>query len=256
MGYRAISWAWIVPGPSPTERFILLALADSASNSNGTCWPGLELIASMTGYSKRTVIANINSLANRQLISIVERRDEQGRQRTNLYRLSLQGETPAPRDEADDTTPLESDALRVKLAHEPGESDDASRVNLTLTGTYEPSEEEPSEGTVRGEKTPTRSHEGGPEWLSELHEIPAWLCRYDASILAWSSKHAIDPDQALLTAKSAVGKWDPKKWKRPDKMFQVWVAGDHKRNAKSQNGISSIEAGRVAAFADSSRYET
>lgn len=144
MGYRAIAWAWAVQGIGPSERLILIALADSASNADGTCWPGLDLIASMTGYTKRTVISTINSLANRQLISVVERRDEYGRQRSNFYRLSLQSEIPSPYHEDDDNLPLESDALRVKLAHEPGEIDDTPPSPPRID---EPSEEEPSLGS-------------------------------------------------------------------------------------------------------------
>lgn len=146
MGYRAIGWAWTVSGLSPAERFILIALADSASNQDGTCWPGLDMVGRMTGYSRRTVISTISSLADRQLITVIERRDQQGRQQSNVYRLSLQSEIPsyrgaavAPRPENGDTTPLESVALRVQLAHQPSAIDDAALKGI------EPSEEEPSE---------------------------------------------------------------------------------------------------------------
>lgn len=49
-------------GPTdPTQRFVLLSLADRADD-NGYCWPSFADIAKRTGYTKRTVINAMSKL--------------------------------------------------------------------------------------------------------------------------------------------------------------------------------------------------
>jgi uncharacterized phage protein (TIGR02220 family) len=79
-----MAWAW-EQDCTPTEKFVLLALADHAKD-DGTCWPGMRRLAEKTGYTRRTVINAIKSLGEKGLLSSAPRHNA-GIQTTNLYLL-------------------------------------------------------------------------------------------------------------------------------------------------------------------------
>ena len=60
MSLEASRWAW-GQSISPTEKLVLLALADHANKAN-QCWPSLRRIEARTGLARSTVAANLNSL--------------------------------------------------------------------------------------------------------------------------------------------------------------------------------------------------
>jgi hypothetical protein len=51
---RAIGWAFDQVGLSPSNKLVLVALADNA-NDEGICWPGWEAVASKTGLSRASI---------------------------------------------------------------------------------------------------------------------------------------------------------------------------------------------------------
>lgn len=226
MGYRAIGWAWTVPALSPSERFVLIALADSASNTDGTCWPGLDLIAQLTGYSRRTIISTISSLADRHLIAVIERRDQQGRQQSNIYRLSLQTEIPsyrgeavAPRPENDDTQPLESDALRVQLTQAQGAIDGRAYKE-------EPSEEEPSEDLETTTTAAAVSTSNLVRALAKGHEsVIGMLTPYVGQQFAnFAAEYPQFPVTWIADAFSRAGDNNVRKWNYVKAILEGWAA--------------------------------
>lgn len=70
----------------PSEKFVLLALADNA-NDDGTCWPSVATICSKTSLAERTVRKLIHKLQGLGQVIISERYG-----RSNVFTV-----TPAPR---------------------------------------------------------------------------------------------------------------------------------------------------------------
>jgi len=62
---------------SPTQRFILVAYADNASEAEAKCWPDKEEIIDKTGYSQATVYRAIKQLEGLDLIAFTA--DSKGR---------------------------------------------------------------------------------------------------------------------------------------------------------------------------------
>jgi DnaD/phage-associated family protein len=76
-----MSWIW-EHGPSqPTDKLVLLALADNA-NDEGDCWPSVETIARKTSLSTRSVIRSIKKLKTIGLVMVEKRREN-----SNKYHL-------------------------------------------------------------------------------------------------------------------------------------------------------------------------
>ena len=76
-GTADVSWeilraAWEVE-LSPSDKLVLLSLADHAKNGNGQCWPSVARIVRRTGLSDRQVQRSTSSLASVGLISIIRR---------------------------------------------------------------------------------------------------------------------------------------------------------------------------------------
>lgn len=71
MAGKVVGWAFEQSrqrGLSPTQRFILVAYADNASEGEGKCWPDKEEIIEKTGYSQATVYRAIKELEAEDLI--------------------------------------------------------------------------------------------------------------------------------------------------------------------------------------------
>ena len=87
MSSRALAWAWIQEvkaGP----KMVLVALADRA-DEDGYCFPGLNWIATKTGYSKDAVRRNIQRLAQLELLTVEMRKRSDGSNTSNEYQLSI-----------------------------------------------------------------------------------------------------------------------------------------------------------------------
>lgn len=128
MTIRAMNWAWGIDLP-PAMKLVLLKLADRA-NDNGECWPGIESVAAACGVSERTLIRHIDKMEAMDLLHKSKRKDESGRQVTNLYTLNLAyqpGDNLSPGDEDEDDS-------RVTNCHpvtdEPGDKSCNNRVTL------------------------------------------------------------------------------------------------------------------------------
>lgn len=87
MSVYALGWAFRQEC-TPTEKLVLLALADQCYGETGQCWPAMETVAVKTGLCRRTVVTKIEGLINRGLVSI-SRRYEDGRKRSHIYTLEF-----------------------------------------------------------------------------------------------------------------------------------------------------------------------
>ena len=86
MSTKSLRWAFEQNKLKPTERIILLVLADIANHKN-ECWPSYQQIAESANVSRRTVIDAIKRLEDFGLIQIELRATEYGGSNANVYRL-------------------------------------------------------------------------------------------------------------------------------------------------------------------------
>ena len=87
MSHLATMWAYrqeIESGP----KFVLVALADFADEA-GTCYPGQERIAAMTGMHRSSVVRHLKTLESLGLVSRVHRQGPKGQRTSDRYALHL-----------------------------------------------------------------------------------------------------------------------------------------------------------------------
>lgn len=87
MSHLATAWAYrqaVESGP----KFVLVALADFADEA-GTCYPGQDRIAAMTGMHRSSVVRHLKSLESLGLISRVHRQGPKGQRTSDRYVLHL-----------------------------------------------------------------------------------------------------------------------------------------------------------------------
>ena len=85
MSFQAMAWA--IKQVLPThDKFVLLMLANYASNEGGECYPSIGRLAADTALSKDSVIRAIKSLERQSLLTTT-RRKQDGVNLPNVYRL-------------------------------------------------------------------------------------------------------------------------------------------------------------------------
>lgn len=103
MSLDATQWAWQQRAITPTQKLVLLSMADRAGE-NHDCWPSIARLSLDTGLSDRAVQKNIKELVEKGLLRIEERRSK-----TNKYILvgvagredSVSTETPCSKADPD-----------------------------------------------------------------------------------------------------------------------------------------------------------
>lgn len=85
MTNRTMSWAWQQPLP-PSEKLVLLALADSVGEQTTGC-PSIARLAARCSLSSRTVRRLIRCLVARNLIECQRQSRGDGSSMANRYRL-------------------------------------------------------------------------------------------------------------------------------------------------------------------------
>lgn len=87
MSYKATAWAYDMSLTAPMKP-VLVVLADMA-DEEGSCYPGQQRIADMTGLSVRTVARALVKLERLGLIVRQRRMDAFGHRTSDRYRLQL-----------------------------------------------------------------------------------------------------------------------------------------------------------------------
>ena len=87
MSFSAIKWAFKQP-LSPTEKLVLLCIADHAHEKTQQCWPSLGTIAKESGLSTRSVIRSVNKLVELGLLGRTDRFSN-NRQTSNIYTIKI-----------------------------------------------------------------------------------------------------------------------------------------------------------------------
>jgi hypothetical protein len=87
MSVQAMSQVWLLK-LHPTQKFVLLALADHANEKN-ICWPGLDKLVEKTGFVRSTVIDAIKQLKKAGILSSRPIHGEKGFRKGTEYKLYL-----------------------------------------------------------------------------------------------------------------------------------------------------------------------
>ena len=90
MSNRATSWAWDVEDLSPTQKLVLVKLADNA-NDDGYCWPSRSYLMKHTCLSDGAVKGAIRELERKRLVSVIRRKVEERVNLPNHYQLEMRG---------------------------------------------------------------------------------------------------------------------------------------------------------------------
>lgn len=94
MSLEGTIWAWSVPEITPTQKLVLLRLADRA-NVHRLAWPSITSLENDTGLGRSTVIRALKKLIEYRLIEPTNRALLQQQERRNIrrdqvvYRLNL-----------------------------------------------------------------------------------------------------------------------------------------------------------------------
>ena len=92
MSNRWLNAAWPVECDSPSQKLLLIALADSANNA-GRCWRSVETLAAQAGLSEKQARRLLHALADKGHVSVVAN-SQGGFRKARVYQLTIQN-TPA-----------------------------------------------------------------------------------------------------------------------------------------------------------------
>ncbi len=101
MSLRALTWAWEQELTNPSEKLVLLAIADHA-NDDGMCWPSMSHVAERCLLSTRQIQRITEHLVDYGLVSRERRKRPDGTLGTytytlNIHRTPMSGPTGHPR---------------------------------------------------------------------------------------------------------------------------------------------------------------
>jgi hypothetical protein len=101
MSLRALTWAWEQELTNPSEKLVLLAIADHA-NDDGMCWPSMSHVAERCLLSTRQIQRITEQLVDYGLVTRERRKRPDGTLGTytytlNIHRTPMSGRTGHPR---------------------------------------------------------------------------------------------------------------------------------------------------------------
>ena len=101
MSLRALTWAWEQELTNPSEKLVLLAIADHA-NDDGMCWPSMSHVAERCLLSTRQIQRITEQLVHYGLLTRERRKRPDGTLGTytytlNIHRTPMSGPTGHPR---------------------------------------------------------------------------------------------------------------------------------------------------------------
>ena len=88
MSNEAITWAFNQNISSPTQKFVLVALAD-ITDDHEICFPSISYIIKKTAFARRTVHNAISDLIENGFIDKADRAGANGKNISNVYRLKM-----------------------------------------------------------------------------------------------------------------------------------------------------------------------
>lgn len=85
MSFKMISKVMETHFDSPSEKLVMLVMANFFDDKKGKCWPGYELLAEITGFNKRTIIRVVDGLVNKGFLHKGQEPARKGSKRVKNY---------------------------------------------------------------------------------------------------------------------------------------------------------------------------
>jgi len=216
MSNRAMTWAWDQPIKTPGAKFVLVALADHASDHAGedwTCYPSVERLMMFTAQSRATVERHLSALVAGGWISRRRRKSKDGR--LGVYDYVLHRERKVIEDLNEAASDPADHAANCGMDHA-SKCGSAMRQNegqpcLNLTHLYK--DEPPIEPS---EEPSSRARAGEADWREAFWAgWPDAAKRYSSRRLTFAALDAevaagADPAALLIAQRSYAG--DPTAW--------------------------------------------
>ncbi|MBW4033005.1 MAG: helix-turn-helix domain-containing protein [Acidobacteria bacterium] len=150
MSYKATAWAYDLPLKGPAKP-VLTALADFADEA-GSCYPGQEQLALMTGLSLSTVARAIRRLEQMELLTREHRYDARGYRTSDRFHLAV-GAQVLPVTAPTRQSAYQSDSLPGAVTPPTGQSDGTKRTS-SLEPPVDPSGGAPAAPAAAAAPTP------------------------------------------------------------------------------------------------------
>lgn len=233
MSFNAMKWAVGQRGLAPSEKIVLIDLADRC-DLIGTCFPSISMITERCGLSERTVQAMITRLEDAELIAVKRR---PGRGSRNTYTL-------LPGNDCTVNIAPQSDCTAIDDNITP-----QNTVSVTPQNGVAYIDNQPSKRTNQEEPTKSIAREPKPR-KQPAHPLPDdWVLSLACRNYALS-KGIIDPDAlAERFTSSHRGKGTLMvKW---DQAWQTWVLNEIKfvgNRGSPQLQFGSKDGRRAAAM--------
>lgn len=242
MSVRAMSWAWSTPTDTPSERLVLLALADHAGE-DGECWPGSASLAAKTGLSEGSVRRYITKLDERGILEKVERRRRKnGTLGTWIYRLRLDIDFSSSKELSGAAKPQRvTSGNRRPVATDEQENEHQCAVGQRApmraheSSVTEPSRE-PSENTRAPRSSQTPTEQAAEVSVREHDDFDDWWQAYPRKT-------------AKANAQRAWGKMKP-----ADRTAAIEALGDHVRSWRLR-GTAPEYIPHAASWLNGRRWE-
>lgn len=223
---------------NPLRKLVLIKLADNASDT-GECWPSHQHIADQCEISRRSVISHIDALCAAGLLNKEARRGPNGK-RSNVYMLTLDGESPAHPDVQE----MHIACAGVAQTHSAGA---AHRISHSLDPVIDPKIPPISpQGEHAAESSaPRRGTRLPNDWF-----LPADWGRWASQETGWPRERILleaatfaDYWQSLPGAKATKLDWE--------KTWRNWVrrAASSFRTAAQRKPLANLQAAQNAAQA-------
>lgn len=190
MSVQAMAWVWAHSRSEPTDRLVLLAIADCANDAGAEAYPSLATLTTKTGLHERSIQRSLNRLVGIGELTVQPRGGPHG---CNRYRVTMAPGRQSPRQTV---TPAES-----RLT--PGTAPPHPRHSAVSTpGTAPPEPSFNHQGTIKEPSVVPRDRFGEfwatyPRKAAKDAAKRAWtkaLKRADPDrIIAGSSRYRDDP---------------------------------------------------------------
>lgn len=267
MSIEAMTWARKVKGLTPTQKLLLLLLADHASQQDGygedfVCWPKQELLAADANVSKRTVI---RSLAEMEELGLIERRRRHrsdGSRAADLYVCNL--DVSGDRRQGDRLSGDTDDASKVTLVS-PQETKEEPKEVLPLAPLARRSDDDEVHqfALIAEPLTPSvpqkRSRPATPERKGVLPEYIVWRREQGAGPMPQTTiarigkiiKEAIASGISEATIAAALRQWHERG--RSPASLPTFIDGEARKKGKTEKDNWMFQNGRMPKF-DSTPY--
>jgi len=155
MSVKVMSWVWEQSKSAGTDRLVLLAIADCASDGGDQAWPSMANLARKAGIDVRTAQRAVGRLVELGELTVTPNAGKAG---ANVYRINLtpgaappprQGATPAERHPRQSATPALRRETPGAAPPEPSLNRPTPRLRRGETRDAHTREAEPRDGVER-----------------------------------------------------------------------------------------------------------